>query len=210
MRSKTAAATIAVAFAALPALAREHGEEAAATGLSPFAGNVGNAVWTLVIFVLVVVVLGKFAWKPILKALQDRESFIHDALAAAKRDREQAEARLKEYTDRLVGARTEATAIVDEARRDAEVVKRKILEEAHDEQRKELDRAKREIALAKETAVKELYTLSAKLTTEVASRVLRREVNAADHERLIKDAIAELGSAKNAVGELGSAETSAS
>lgn len=200
MRLKTTLTSLVIAAAALPALAEETaGHGAPEGGLSPFAGNVGNAIWTLVIFLLVVFVLGKFAWKPILKALQDRESFIHDSLAAAKRDREQAEARLKEYTDKLVGARSEATAIVDEARRDAEVVKRRILEETHDEQRKELDRAKREIALAKETAVKELYTHAAKLTTEVASRVLRREVNAQDHERLIKDSIAELGAAETRV-----------
>ena len=183
-------ATAILTLAALPAQAQEHAPEGAA--LSPFAGNVGNAIWTLVIFLLVVVVLGKFAWKPILKALQDRESFIHDSLAAAKRDREEAEARLKEYADKLVGARQEATAIVDEARRDAEAVKRKVIAEAQEEKAKELERAKREITIAKETAVKELYAQAAKLSTDLASKVLRREVNAQDHERLIRDSIASL------------------
>ncbi len=191
MRLKTAATTLLATLAALPVLAQEHGA-APEGGLSPFAGNVGNAIWTLVIFVLVVVVLGKFAWKPILKALQERESFIHDSLAAAKHDREEAEARLKEYADKLVGARQEASAIVDEARRDAEAVKRKILAEAHDEQQKELQRAKREILIAKETAVKELYAQAAGLSTQLAAKVLRREINPQDHERLIRDSLAEL------------------
>jgi F-type H+-transporting ATPase subunit b len=180
-------------LAALPAAAQEaaHGGGEAG-GLSPFAGNVGNTIWTLVIFVLVVVVLGKFAWKPILKGLQDRETFIHDALASAKRDREQAEARLKEYSDKLVGARQEATAIVDEARRDAEAVQRKVLAEAHEEKGKEIERAKREITIAKETALKELYAQAAKLSTDLASKVLRREINPQDHERLIRDSLAAL------------------
>jgi F-type H+-transporting ATPase subunit b len=191
MKLRTAATTFSLALAALPALAQEHGA-APEGGLSPFAGNVGNAIWTLVIFLLVVVVLGKFAWKPILKALQERESFIHDSLAAAKRDREEAEARLKEYADKLVGARQEATAIIDEARRDAETVKRKVIAEAQEEKAKELERAKREITIAKETAVKELYSQAAKLSTDLASKVLRREVNAQDHERLIRDSIAAL------------------
>jgi F-type H+-transporting ATPase subunit b len=191
MTLKTAATSLALTLAALPALAQEHGA-APEGGLSPFAGNVGNAIWTLVIFLLVVVVLGKFAWKPILKALQERESFIHDSLAAAKRDREEAEARLKEYADKLVGARQEATAIVDEARRDAETVKRRVIAEAQEEKAKELERAKREILIAKETAVKELYAQAAKLSTDLASKVLRREVNAEDHERLIRDSIASL------------------
>jgi len=91
-----------------------------------------------------------------------------------------------------VGARQEATAIVDEARRDAEAVKRKVLAEAHEEKGKELERAKREINIAKDTALKELYTQAAKLSTDLASKVLRREVNPQDHERLIRDSLASL------------------
>src|SRR6185436_7204569 len=74
-------------FAAIPAIAAEEGET-----LSPFAGNVGNAVWTLLIFVIVVVILGKFAWGPVLSLLKEREDFIHKSLADAKRDRDEAEA----------------------------------------------------------------------------------------------------------------------
>ena len=75
-------AVVLIVFAALPAYAARRETE----GLSPFAGNVGNAVWTLTIFVIVVVVLGKFAWGPILALLKDREEFIHKAVADAKRD----------------------------------------------------------------------------------------------------------------------------
>ncbi len=127
-----------------------------------FAGDVGNAIWTLVIFGLVVFVLGKFAWGPILNTLQARESFIHEALEKAKRDRDEAEARLREYEERLAAARAEATAIVDEGRRDAEVVKRRIEEDAKAEADKMIERAKREIQIATETATKELYRRSAR------------------------------------------------
>jgi F-type H+-transporting ATPase subunit b len=163
--------------------------------LSPFAGDVGNAIWTLVIFVLVVVVLGKFAWGPILKALQRREDFIRDSLEQAKKDREDAEARLKEYVKKLEDARAEATAIVQEARRDAEVLKRKLETDAKTEASATLDRARREIDLATETAVKQLYTLSAKLATDVAARIIRKELNAKDHERLIQESVAEFEAA---------------
>jgi F-type H+-transporting ATPase subunit b len=111
-------ATAILTLAALPAQAQEHAPEAAA--LSPFAGNVGNAIWTLAIFLLVVTILGKFAWGPVLALLQERERFIHKSLADAKRDREEAEARLREYAARIQTARAEAGAIVEEARRDAE------------------------------------------------------------------------------------------
>jgi len=140
-----------------------------------------------------VFILGKFGWGPLLSTLQDRESFIRDSLASAKKDRDEAEERLKEYTAKLEEARAEATDIVEEGRRDAEVVKSKIEEDARDEAGKMLDRAKREIEVAKSTAIRELYETSASLATDVAARVIKREVSASDHERLIKDAIEQIG-----------------
>jgi F-type H+-transporting ATPase subunit b len=179
-------ALAAPAFAA--EAAAEHGEASA----SPFAGDIGNALWTLVIFGIVVFVLGRYAWGPILKGLQSREDFIRESLEKAQLDRQQAEARLREYEERLATSRAEATAIVDEARRDAEVVKRKIEADAHTEYEKMIERAKREIQLATDTATKDLYTLSARLATDMASRVLGREVTAQDQERLIAESIHEL------------------
>jgi F-type H+-transporting ATPase subunit b len=170
---------------ALPVLAAE-GEKAEPSLL---AGDVGNVIWTVLIFVLVLVVLGKFAWGPILNTLQARESFIHEALAKAKADRDAAEERLKQYEERLAGARAEATAIVEEGRRDAEVVKRKIEAAAKGEADKMIDRARREIQIATDTATRELYDLSARLATDMAARVIGRELSAQDHERLIAEAI---------------------
>lgn len=165
---------------------------AAGGGGGPFAGDIGNALWTVVIFVIVLVVLGKFAWGPILAALQKREQFIHDALKQAKDDREQSERKLKEYTDKVMAARAEATAIVEEGRRDAEALKHKIEEDAKAEAKAILDRSRREIQIATDTAVKELYSLSAKLATDVAGKIIRKELNAKEHERLIAESIEEL------------------
>jgi F-type H+-transporting ATPase subunit b len=181
----------AAAFAATSASAAEGG----ATG-GPFEGNIGVALWTLIIFALVIFVLGRYAWGPILGGLQAREKFIRESLEKAKADRVAAEARLQEYTDKLLAARGEATAIVDEARRDADVVKRRIEEEGRAEANALIERARREIGIAKETAVKELYVLTAQLTTQAASKVLRREIQPSDHERLIRDAMNELSDLK--------------
>ena len=171
------------------------GAEGGESGERPttlFTGDLGNILWSLVTFVAVLAVLGKFAWKPILGALQKREDFIRDSLAQAKKDREDAERCLKEYTEKVLAARAEATAIVDEGRRDAEVVKRRIEDEAKSEAKAILERGKREIAIATDTAVKELYSLSAKLATEVAGRIIRKELNPREHERLIAESIEEL------------------
>ena len=163
-------------------------------GASPnlFTGDLGNVFWSLLTFVAVLAVLGKFAWGPILAALQKREYFIRESLAQAKQDREEAERKLKEYTIHIEAARTEACAIVDEGRRDAEVLKRKLEEIAKAEAQATIERATREIGIAKETAVKELYGLSGKLATEMASRIIRKELNPREHERLIAEAIDDL------------------
>lgn len=166
-----------------------------ADSLSLFTGDLGNIFWTLLTFLLVLVVLGKFAWQPILGALQKREDFIRDSLQQAKKDREEAQALLKQYADKIDAARAEATAIVEEGRRDAGAVKVKIEDAAKAEAKAMIERAKREIGLATDTAVKELYTLSANLATGVASRIIGKELSAADHERLISESIAELSSA---------------
>ena len=187
--------TLAWLALAAPAIA----QEAEHAGGSPnlFAGDVGNAIWTLVIFGLVVLVLGKFAWGPILNTLQTRENFIREALEKAKHDREAAEERLREYEARLATARAEASAIVDEGRRDAEVVKRRIEADAKVEADKMIERAKREIHIATDTAIKELYLHSATLAMQLAARVIGRELTPQDHERLISETLDEIEGARN-------------
>ena len=159
---------------------------------SLFGGDIGNAIWTLVIFLAVIFVLGKFAWGPLLASMQQREEFIRDSLASAKQDREAAEERLQEYSEQLEKARVEASEIVAEGRRDAEAVSQRIQTEAQEETQRMVERAKREIDIARQTAVKELYTLSTTLATNAAGKIVRRELRAEDHERLIAEAIDEL------------------
>jgi len=157
-----------------------------------FAGDMGNAVWTLVIFLLVVFVLGKFAWGPLLGTLQQREQFIRESLEKAKADREAAEARLQEYTEKLHEARAEATTIVEEGRRDAEVLRRKLEEESRSAAEQMLTRARREIDLAKQAAIKDVYAAGARFATEAAGRIIGKELKAEDHERLIAESIDKL------------------
>ncbi|MCH8251152.1 MAG: F0F1 ATP synthase subunit B [Planctomycetes bacterium] len=151
-----------------------------------------QAGFAIAVFVLLLIILSSFAFKPILGALQKREDFIRDSLEQAKKDRESAEQRLKDYEQKLNEARAEATAIVDEGRRDAEVVRKKIADEAEKDATAMVERAKREIGIATETAVKEVFAMSARLATDAASRIIRKELNPADHERLVAESIEEL------------------
>lgn len=177
---------IGLALLATPSWAVEEGAG------SPFAGDIGNALWTLVVFIAVVLVLGKYAWGPILRSMQDREDFIRDSLAQAKSDRQAAEARLLEYNDKLAEAHGEVAEIIEEARRDANVLKQRIEEEARGEADKIIQRARREVGIARDGAIKEIYSVTARLATEVASRIVGRELKAQDQERLIQESLDEL------------------
>jgi F-type H+-transporting ATPase subunit b len=159
---------------------------------NPFGGNIGNTIWTLIIFGVVLWVLKRFAWGPILTGLQRREEFIHHSLDVAKRDREAAEARLREYEEKLSVAREEATRLVEEGRRLGEITRRKVEEEARTAGEAMIERAKREIGVARDTALRELYDKSAELATGMARAILKRQIAPEDHSRMVKDALAEL------------------
>jgi F-type H+-transporting ATPase subunit b len=169
----------------VPALAAEHGEESS----SPFAGGIGDSLVTLIIFVALVILLGRFAWGPLLRALKDRERFIEESLAKAKQDREDAEARLKEYSDKLDHAREEATEIVAEGKRDAEAVKRRIEGEAQTEAENIIARARREIDIARDDAIKALYEQTAELATNIAGRIISKSLSPEDHRALVNEAL---------------------
>lgn len=163
-----------------------HGEGASP---NPFAGDVGNAVWTLLIFFVLLFVLGKYAWGPVLEGLQSRERFIRESLEEARQNRDEARARLEEYEAKLASARAEVDEIMAEARRDAEALRKREEERARGEAEKTLERARREIQIATDTAVKEIYERATKLSVDAASRILGREISASDHERLIAESI---------------------
>lgn len=176
----------------LPAVAAAAAPAEGEASSSLFAGDLGNAIWTLAIFLGLLFVLGRFAWGPILDALQGREDFIRDSLAKAKADRDAAEAKLAQYQGILAQARAEATALVDEGRRDADVLRVKIEDKAKAEAEQIIARARREIDLAKDTAKKELYAVSGELATRIASKIVRRELTGADQQRLIDESISEM------------------
>jgi F-type H+-transporting ATPase subunit b len=205
---------------ACPTLAQSHGEQAApashaddgghgdAAGGEAHGGDHGEsfglltidtmtAISTIVVFVALLAVLGKVAWKPVQDMLVQREQFIENSLRTAKTEREDAQELLAKYTEQIQKAREEASVIVEEGRRDAEAVKRRIEEETRANADAMTERAKRDIEIARDTAVKSLYDLTAKLATDVAGRIIEKELTASDHERLVKDSINELANLRS-------------
>ena len=175
-----------ITLGALPAYAADAAPEA---GLSPFAGDLGNAIWTLGIFLIVVLVLGKFAWGPVLGLLKEREDFIRKSLHDAKRDRDEAEARLKEYTVQTQNARAEAASLVEEARRDSERLREELRSKAKAEAETILKNAERQIQLETGRALAQIRTEAVDLSVMIASKLIGRNLTGADNERLIEDAL---------------------
>lgn len=150
----------------------------------------GAAVWSIMVFVALLIVLRLTAWKPILNVLNDREAFIEGCLKDAKREREEAEKLLAEHRAQLAKAQEEATAVIEKGRQDAEAVRQRILDDARNETADMTARAKRDIQLAADSALKELYDRTAELSIGVAGRIIQKELSADDHSRLIADSVA--------------------
>jgi F-type H+-transporting ATPase subunit b len=189
MRKALFAAAAAV-FTALPAYAQE------SAAPSPFAGNLGNVLWTLVIFLAVIFVLGTFAWGPMLALLQQREEFIHRSLSDAKRDRDEAEARLKEYAAKLQSAQAEAGKIIEEARRDAAQLREDLRQRARAEADTIVKNAERQIEMQTAKAVQQIRSEAVDLSVAIATRLLQRNVTKEDNDRLISEALSQVESRK--------------
>ncbi len=154
-----------------------------------FNADIGNFIFTLIVFICVIGVLGRFGWKPLLTVLNERERTIRESLEAARAERARAEQLLADYQAQLDRARQEATALVDEGRRDAAVVRQRIQEETKREATEMLERARREIKLATDTAVKEIYDQTAELAVQVAGRIIQKELSAGDHQELVTESL---------------------
>ncbi len=191
MRTRTAAA---LGLTAATAVSTWAAEAAGAQEEQPnlFNADIGNFILTLIIFGLVIVILGRFAWKPLLKVLHERAQDIRESLESARREREEARRLSAEHEARLARAREEASAIVEEGRRDAEAVRRRGQEDARRQTEEMLERARREIKLATDTALKEIYDQTAELAVRVAGGVLKKELRPEDHKRLISESLEQM------------------
>ena len=163
-----------------------------------FNADIGNFVFTLLVFGVVLYILRKFAWNPLLEVLSKREAGIREAIEAAQRGHAEAERLLAEYKTQLDRAREEATGIVAEGRRDAEVAARRVQEQARRESEEILARARREIQLATDSARKELHNEASELAVMVASRIIRKQLSAADQRELVAESLKEMHAAGQA------------
>lgn len=158
-------------------------------GVNPLAVDVDLAIWTAVVFVVLLTVLRKFAWGPIISALDSREQGIADNIAAAEARNEEAKQLLADYETKLSGAADQVRELLEEARRDAEHAKTQILAEAKTAAEAEHERAMRDVNNATNAALRTIAETGADLAVELAGRIVAEKLNAADHATLIRDAV---------------------
>jgi F-type H+-transporting ATPase subunit b len=177
---------------AAPLLAAEgsHGGEGNLNPLSPEAWKTDLALWTAVVFLVLMAVLAKFAWRPLAEGLQRREQGIADQIAQAEEANREAKKLLANYEKKLTDARDEVRAIVEQGRRDAEQVGQQMLEKARAETKAEHERAVQQIEAATASAVKELADRSAALAVDLAGKIVRAQLKPSDHAKLIEQAVA--------------------
>lgn len=193
------------ALAADPAPAHDHAHDAAveahgaaAAKAEPtvFAGTFAQSVAAAIVFLLLVALLYKMAWGPILTGLQDRENKIKADLESAQKSAADAKKLLADYEAKLAAGREEAQKIVDKARADAEGVALRLQQESAAEIDQQKKRAAAEIKFAKEQALSEIYSEAAKLGTTIAGKLIKREINPGDQKQLVEEALAELAETK--------------
>jgi F-type H+-transporting ATPase subunit b len=163
--------------------------DTAAEKPNPLEFSIDLALFTLVVFMGLVFLLGAYVWKPMMAGLDKREKSIADDIEGARRANDQAQQTLKDYEKRLAAVTQEANEMLATARRDGEAAKERILAEAAEASRRQSERAVAEINAAREAAVRELAQRSAESAVELAGRIVGRSLNAQDHQKLIDDSV---------------------
>ncbi|MEM9941610.1 MAG: F0F1 ATP synthase subunit B [Planctomycetota bacterium] len=156
------------------------------------------AFFTLIIFIGLLLILTRFAWKPIIAGLDAREKGIANDIESARIANEKAQANLKQYEDKLASVQDEAAAIIAEAKEDALATKERIVGEAKEEASREKEKAFADIRSAKDAAVRELAEKSVDSAVALAGSIVSRSLKKDDHTKLIEDAVAKFKSGSGA------------
>ena len=152
--------------------------------------HVGTIVWTLVTFSVVLVVLRATVWRPLLRALDEREKRISDALDTAERSRKEAQSLVEEHQQKLQGADAEAREIVRLAREAAEKVEQEIVSNARQEAQRTTEQARRAIESEKQAAIAELRKETADLAVKAAGALIEANLDDERNRKLVEDLIA--------------------
>ncbi|HET6247459.1 MAG TPA: F0F1 ATP synthase subunit B [Tepidisphaeraceae bacterium] len=151
--------------------------------------DLASAIWTLIIFLILLALLYKTAWKNVAAGLKGREDRIRNDIAQAEEARNKAEATLKDYNARLAVAEARAAEILAKATTDAQALAERIKADADKAASERAERAMRDIKETRDQALREIYEQTAELSTSIAEKILRRSLNANDQRDLVAQSL---------------------
>ena len=149
----------------------------------------GLFIWTILTFLVLVALLGRFAWRPLLLALEGRQAAIAKSIEDAERAKRELERLQRESSQMMQQARVEADTIVSRSRSDAEALREELKQKSRAEAAAIVKNAERQIQLETARAVQQIRGEAIDLSVAMASKILRREVSKEDHEGLIEETL---------------------
>lgn len=165
----------------------EYAAAEAAESPNVFNLDLGTSFWTFVIFGLMMVVLAKYAFPPILGYAQAREERIQRSLDEAQQARDEAQQALEEQRRELEKARQESHEIIARGKQDAESVRQELLNKTKAEQQEVVERAKQEIERQREQALESLRRETVELSIAAASNLISRRMDAEEDRRVVRE-----------------------
>lgn len=157
----------------------------------------GLFIWTIITFLVLVTLLAKFAWRPLLDALDRREKLIAKAIDDAEKARADLERVRQDATKILADARVEGEALVARSRAAADRLGEELRQKASAEAAGILKKAEREIQLETTRAIEQVRREAVELSVAIASKILHRNVSAEDNRALIEDSLRQLDTTRH-------------
>ena len=152
----------------------------------------GLFIWTIITFLVLLTLLAKFAWGPLLQALESRQNAIRKSLDDAQQARQELERLNQESAQIIRQARVDAEAIVTKSRADAERLREEMKQKAKTEADGIVKNAERQIQLETARALEQIRHEAADLSVAIASKLIQKNITREDNERLIDDALKQL------------------
>ena len=149
----------------------------------------GLLLWTVITFAVLVLILWKAAWKPVVEALDARAEKVRSDIENADKSRQEAEKLLAQHREMMNNAKTEAANILADGRSEAEKIKNDIVTKASSEAKDMSDRARKEIDLAKDKALAEIKAEIVVLSTEIAAKIINKNLKPDDQKALVEETL---------------------
>lgn len=154
--------------------------------------NPGLIIWTILTFLLLLAILKKVAWKPILTALDKREKEIADSLIKAEQAKQEAQKILEENQATLSKAEEESKKIIDQSREYADNLKEQLMKESKDQAQKIIEDASAEIERKKNAAFEELKNQIADISVNAAEKIMKENIDANKNKQIVNKYLSEI------------------